>query len=153
MTKLRTRSHPSIPQRHDYKANAGEIFDPVLLPFELAPRCLEELGKIPFIHWHVPPIEDYEMACRIGQEYAAHFVQSLKDDPAGVPNNNLSKIVQGIDFSDESAVKGYWVGFFTELSRYLLKGAQHMDVFGELDKQIAYEESLFAEDDEEGVEA
>jgi hypothetical protein len=149
-SKSRTPSLPSIPKRHDYKANRNKIFNPVLLPFELAPRCLEELGKIPFSHWHVPPIEDYALACRIGQEYAAHFVQSLKDDPAGVPNNILSKIVQDIDFTDKSAKTGYWVGFFTELSRYLLIGAQRIDVFKELDRSIEDDEKRCAAEEEEG---
>ncbi|WP_074976048.1 hypothetical protein [Nitrosospira multiformis] len=143
-------SLPSIPKRHGYKANRNKVFNPVLLPFELAPRCLQELGKIPFSHWHVPPIDDYGLACRIGQEYAAHFVQSLKDDPAGVPNNLLSKIVQDIDFTDKSAKTGYWVGFFTELSRYLLIGAQRIDVFKELDRSIEEDEKACAAEEEEG---
>jgi hypothetical protein len=148
MTKY-APSLPAIPKRYDYKANKGKTFGPVQLPFEHGPKCLEELGRVPFCHWYVPRIDDYELACRIGMEYAAHFVQYLKDDPSAVPNNILGQIVRDIDFDDDSDAKGYWAGFFTELSRYLLKCARRMDVFAELDKQIAKEERIRADLEDE----
>jgi hypothetical protein len=139
-------SLPVIPKRRGYKANRGKVFNPVQLPFERGPRCLEEIESVPFCNWYVPRIDDIGLACRIGQEYAAHFVQNLKDDPSVAPNNILADIVRDIDFEDESDAKGYWIGFFTQLSSYLLKGAQHIDVFAELDKDIAEEERMCADD-------
>lgn len=145
-------SLPNIPKRRNYKANKDKIFQKVLLPFQLAPRCMKEIHTVPFCNWYVPRIDDYHLAVRTGQEYAAHFVQYLKDDPSVAPNNILSDIIRDIDFTDHSAAKGYWVGFFTELSTYLVKGAKRIDVFKELDKSIAEEERHFAElDDEEAA--
>lgn len=139
MTKY-APSLPAIPKRHDYKANKGKIFGPIPLPFEHGPKCIKEIERVPFCYWYVPRIDDYELACRIGMEYAAHFVQYLKDDPSAVPDNILGTIAKDIDFQDDSDAAGYWVGFFTELSRYLLNGARRIDVFAELDKRIAEEE-------------
>ncbi|HVW66020.1 MAG TPA: hypothetical protein VHB01_13515 [Nitrosospira sp.] len=144
MTKY-APSLPAIPKRYDYKANKGKTFGPVKLPFERSPRCIKEIGKIPFCYWYVPRIDDYGLACRIGMEYAAHFVQFLKDDPSAVPNNILGHIMRDIDFEDDSDAKGYWVGFLTELSQYLLKGTKRMDVFAELDKDIAEEKRACAD--------
>lgn len=148
MTKY-APSLPAIPKRHDYKANRGKVFGPVKLPFERSPRCVEELDKIPFCYWYVPRIDDIRLAHRIGQEYAAHFVQYLKDDPAVAPNNILADIVRDMDFEDESDAKGYWIGFFTELSFYLMKGAKRVNVYNELDKRIAEYERLCVENEED----
>lgn len=150
MTKY-APSLPVIPKRHDYKANKGKMFGPVQLPFEHVPKNLNEITSVPFCHWYVPRIDDYGLACRIGMEYAAHFVQYLKDDPSAVPNNILGHIIRDIDFEDDSAASGYWAGFFTELSRYLLKGAKRMDVFAELDKQIEIERASMEETSNEQV--
>lgn len=139
---------PAIPKRHDYKANRGKIFGPVQLPFSRLPKCIKEMESVPCCHWYVPRIDDYELACRIGMEYAAHFVQYLKDEPDAVPNNILGYIARDIDFDDDSDAAGYWVGFFTEISRYLMKGAKRIDVFAELDKQIAKEERACADLDD-----
>lgn len=147
MTKY-SPSLPAIPKRHDYKGNKGKTFGPVQLPFERSPKCIKEIESVPFCYWYVPRIDDYELACRIGMEYAAHFVQYLKDDPSVGHNNILSHIVRDIDFDDESA-KGYWVGFFTEISQYLLQGAKMIDVFKELDKRIAEEGRFCAEYEED----
>src|SRR5450830_531158 len=53
---------------------------------------LSDFEKLPFVYrpkrgfnnssnWHVPPTSSYTRACEIGQEYALHFVQFLKDNP------------------------------------------------------------------------
>ena len=145
-----TPSLPSIPKRcKSYKANRDKVCDVILLPFVQAPTCMKDLEKIPFCNWSVPRIDDYGLACRIGQEYAAHFVQYLKGNPSAALNSVLSDIAQAINFDDDSDAKGYWVGFFTELSQYLLAGAKKIDVFKELDKRLAKEERLCEGDDEE----
>ena len=145
-----TPSLPSIPKRRrSYKANRDKVFDVVQLPFVQAPRCMEDLEKIPFCNWSVPRIDDYGLAIRIGQEYAAHFVQNLKDDPSMASNNILADIARAINFDDDSDAKGYWVGFFTELSYYLMQGAKKIDVFKELDKRLAEEARNCADDDED----
>lgn len=143
-------SLPAIPKRrHNYKANRGKIIDVIPLPFEHGPRSIKEVGRVPFCSWYVPRIDDYGLACRMGQEYAGHFVQYLKDNPESVPNNRLGNIAKDINFEDDSDAAGYWVGFFTELARYLLIGAANMDVFKELDKSIAEDERRCADDEED----
>ena len=145
-----TPSLPSIPKRcKSYKANKNKVFDVILLPFVQAPTRMEDLEKIPFCNWSIPRIDDYGLACRIGREYAAHFVQNLKDDHSVAPNNILADIARAINFDDDSDAKGYWVGFFTELSYYLTQGAKKIDVFKELDKRLAKEERLCEGVDEE----
>lgn len=152
MTKY-SPSLPNIPKRRrSYKINKDKLFQKVLLPFQRAPRCMKEIHEVPFCNWYVPRVDDFHLACRIGQEYAAHFVQYLKDDPSVAPNNILGDIVKDIDFEDQSDAKGYWVGFFTELSFYLTEGVKNIDVFKEMDKRIAECERLSAED-EEGIES
>lgn len=143
-------SLPPIPQRcYSYKANRNKVFDPIPLPFVRLPRCFKEVGEIPVCQWYVPQVDDYGLACRIGQEYAAHFVQYIKDNPESVPNNHLGGIIRAIDFEDESTSKGYWVGFITELSRFLLVGMKRIDVFEELDRGLAEEEKVIAGNDSE----
>ena len=145
-----TPSLPSLPKRRrSYKANIGKVFDVIQLPFVQAPRCMKDIEKIPFCNWSIPRIDDYGLACRIGREYAAHFVQNLKDDPSIAPNNILAGIARAINFDDDSDAKGYWVGFFTELSYYLTQGAKKIDVFKELDKRLVEEAKSCADDDED----
>ena len=145
-----TPSLPSIPKRcKSYKANKDKIFDVILLPFVRAPQCMKDIEKIPFCNWSIPRIDDYGLACRIGREYAAHFVQNLKDDPSMASNNILADIARAINFDDDADAKGYWVGFFTELSYYLMEGAKKIDVYKELDKRLAEEERLCEGDDED----
>lgn len=145
-----TPSLPAIPKRcKSYKANKGKIFGTILLPFVQSPTCMEDIEKIPFCNWYVPRIDDYGLACRIGQEYAAHFVQNLKDDHSVAPNNILADIVKAINFDDDSDAKGYWVGFFTELSYYLMNGAKKIDVFKELDKRLVEDARKCMDDDED----
>jgi hypothetical protein len=145
-----TPSLPSLPKRRrSYKANRDKVFHKILLPFIQAPTRMEDLEKIPFCNWSVPRIDDYGLACRIGQEYAAHFVQNLKDDPSMAPNNILADIARSINFDDDCDAKGYWVGFFTELSYYLMEGAQKIDVFKELDKRLVEAAKNCADDDED----
>jgi hypothetical protein len=98
--------------------------------------------------WHVPSVDDYGIACRIGREYAAHFVQHMKDNPHEAGNNFLGHIAASINFDDESDAKGYWVGFSEHLERFIFMAAKHVDVFDDLDQL----EASFAEQEEDNLE-
>ncbi|ECY9625004.1 hypothetical protein AVH85_10525 [Salmonella enterica subsp. enterica serovar Cerro] len=140
----------TVPARRDYKP---EIKPASLsaLPFVYRPKR----GFKNASNWRVPPTDDYGLACKIGREYAAHFVQYLKDNPCWVGSNTLGHIVAAIDFKDETGAKGYWVGFFSHLERLIHAQAQRMDVFADVDRinayyaEIAAKRALEAETEEE----
>ena len=83
----------------------------------------------------MPAAEDYGVACDIGREYAAHYIQYLKDNPGQLPI--LNYIVSDIDFEDNSNTKGYWVGFISYLDRLLRAQARQLDVFADVDREQA----------------
>ena len=106
------------------------------------------LNELPFVlnesvlrkginRWHVKPIENYTEACKLGNEYAAHFVQYLKDNPNDAGSNLLGIIASDIDFKDETCAKGYWIGFFSYLELQLYKRAKKRNVFRDLVKHRA----------------
>ena len=83
-------------------------------------------------NWHVPPVADYGDACDIGRNFAAHFLQYSKDNPQAM-GSLLGWIASDIDFTDQSASKGYWIGFFSHIQRYLQAGCDFVgDVFDDL---------------------
>jgi len=127
----------AAPSRRDYAAT-------------LVPAPLHEL---PFVargprghpvldSWNVPPIDDYGLACKIGTEYAGHLIQYLKDNPYWVGSNVLASIVASMDFTDESAAKGYRVGFFAHLERALYAYALRANVFAGVDTVLAEYEAV-----------
>lgn len=108
------------------------------LPFVSSSEALSDNRAVNY--WSAPAIDDYAEACMIGKEFAAHFVQYLKDNPAVVASNQLGLIVNDMDFDDTSAAKGYWVGFFSYLERLLYAQAKRMDVFADLEQLKAQHE-------------
>lgn len=139
-TATRTRKptiSQAVPVRRDYAET-------------LVPKPLHDL---PFVArgrrgnpgkdaWSVPPIDDYGLACRIGTEYAGHLIQYLKDNPYWVGSNVLASIVASMDFTDESAAKGYRVGFFAHLERALYAYALRANVFAGVDTVLAEYEAV-----------
>lgn len=120
---------PTIPPRRHYRGS--DQFE--MLPFVERDKDGISIRR----YWHVPPTDDYRLACRIGSEYAAHLVQYLKDNPEHVGIDILGDIVRDIDFGDEGRRKGYWVGFFSHLERILYAQAEHSDPFADLDRFLA----------------
>ncbi|RXZ38149.1 hypothetical protein D9O50_00955 [Oxalobacteraceae bacterium CAVE-383] len=119
--------------RREYKPVDNE-FSFLKLPFV----SRRKHGSQTSSNWSVPLIDDYAQACDIGREYAAHFVQYLKDNPDMCGANSLGHIASNIDFKDESDAQGYWVGFFSHLERIIFAQAQRMDVFDDIDRINAY---------------
>lgn len=118
-----------FPARRNYKAELEEV-SARALPF-VSKQDRSKPGKK---YWDVKPINDYSLACNIGAEYAAHFVQYLKNNPNDVEINLLGSIVEDMDFTDDSGAKGYHVGFFTYLEFLLYKSVKKRKVFHDLDK-------------------
>lgn len=114
-----------------------------------------DMSSLPFVHqdmdpsnWHAPETDDFCEACDRGQEYAARFVKSLRDDPDLVETNVLGLLVSKIDFADQSAKKGYWVGFFSYLERLLYAQGGQMDVMADVRRLNAEAADLRREEDE-----
>lgn len=112
------------------------------LPFAYRPA--KETGEDKRSDWTVPPTSDYGAACEKGRDYAAHLAQYLKENPQWVDSNVLNGIVSDMDFLDESAAKGYWVGFFAEVERMIYSHAKRTDVFVDVARINTYYASLNA---------
>ncbi len=119
--------HNPIRQSHD--SAKPVTFDS--LPFVYRPEVETEDDRR--CDWTVPPIDDYGAACERGRIYAAHLAQYLKENPRCVGSNVLNGIVSDMDFSDKSAAKGYWVGFFAHLERLIYGQAKQIDVFADVE--------------------
>jgi hypothetical protein len=147
---MAAQSLATVPARRDYNPEVKPT-SLSALPFVFRPKR----GFKNASNWRVPPTDDYGLACEIGREYAAHFVQFMKDNPYWVGFNRLGEIVSAIDFKDESGAKGYWVGFFSHLERLIYATAQRIDVFADVDTintyyaEIAAKRALEAETEEE----
>lgn len=97
-------------QRPDYTGKPMSA-----LPFVFrAKRGSKELSS----NWHCPPTDDYGHACRMGKEYAMHFVQWLKHNPDAPPV--LGLIVHDMDTRLGTVGSGYHVGFFEHLESLLM---------------------------------
>ncbi|XTI72730.1 hypothetical protein ACQAYK_01110 [Acidithiobacillus sp. AC3] len=113
-------------------------------------RVAPPLAALPFVTqtrrarnlWAVPPANDYLDACEIGAEYAAHYVQYLKDNPESVGSNLLGHIAADIDFTAPSPQHGYWVGFFSTLEKLVYWAVKDADVYGYVDRLAAQNEEL-----------
>lgn len=133
----RTTSRQAAPPRRDYSAPA--VSTPLReLPFVARRRR----GSTEQLAWDVPPIDSYDVACKIGTEYAGHLVQYLKNNPYWVGSNVLATIVASMDFADEGVAKGYRVGFFAHLERALYAYALRADVFAGVDTVLAEYEAV-----------
>lgn len=62
-------------------------------------------------HWVEPSVDSYKDGCEVGEVYAAHFVQYLRDNPYIVGTGLLSRIIGEMDFDCDVNQKGCWVGF------------------------------------------
>ncbi|KMN81366.1 hypothetical protein VK98_13740 [Chromobacterium sp. LK11] len=89
--------------------------------------------------WQVPPIDDQHAAHLLGREFAGHFIKYLQDNPDDGLRNLLAQIAADIDFSDDSAAKGYWEGFFSLLEQVLALTTSLLDVFDYIDRLNARE--------------
>ena len=117
-----------FPARRDYKPEV--LTTPMSeLPFVNWPG--RKGKKAEHSNWSVPAVDDYVMACNLGREYAAHYIQYLKDNPGCM--SVLGHIAASINFEDRSNTVGCWVGFFEYLERLLIAQARQMNVFEDVD--------------------
>lgn len=116
-----------------------------MIPAENRTRAFEEFSDLPFVNhngpsenwsnWSVPPADDYGEACEAGNYYGACFLQFQLSEPEPVGENVIGVIAKDIDFKDNSAAKGYWVGFFGFIETFSYWGAMHGSVWAFFDRQ------------------
>ncbi|PHV09651.1 hypothetical protein [Chitinimonas sp. BJB300] len=133
---------PSMPDRRLYWTADG-IGRMAWLPFVHMPKRSRRGASM----WKVTPTEDYEVAYPIGTEYAAHFVQFLRDNPARAGGGLLRQIMADADLNDESGARGYLDGFIHYLELLLYHQAHTMDVYGYADQLNASFKRLYHGED------
>lgn len=106
------------------------------LPFVYRPkRGSKELSS----NWAVTPTTDYLHACNMGREYAAHFIQWLRQSDMAC-GNMLGLIVADMAATvapargSEDATHGYAVGFLSYLERLLHHAAGTVDVWRDVEQ-------------------
>jgi hypothetical protein len=110
MAKKQSRPAQPITQHHPFD----------MLPFVASGKR----GRAGILGWDVStqPARDYGEQCEIGTAFAARFVEYLGHHPDAVGSASLGWIAQDIEFNDPT-VRGYWVGFFCALTRFIRRGA------------------------------
>lgn len=88
--------------------------------------------------WSPAKVKNYGEACLLGAEYAAHWLQFVKDGGSGHYVYTLGRIVRDMDFADSSQAKGCIVGFFAHIERVLRGSVQCFDVYQDLDLATAH---------------
>lgn len=134
-------AHQIVPLRTHYRTTTK----PTKLPF--VSRRKQPDGSKPVHFWDVEPVDGYCAGCRLGREYAAHYLQFLQDNSSPSTGALLTDIVRDIDFTDPEQ-KGLWVGFFTFVEKILIDRARTMNVYATLDAQNARYASIGADMDE-----
>ncbi|HEX5277482.1 MAG TPA: hypothetical protein VFW42_07430 [Fluviicoccus sp.] len=106
------------------------------LPFVYRPkRGSKELSS----NWRVTPTTDYAHACNTGREYAAHFIQWLRQSDMAM-GNALGLIVADMAATvapargSDDATHGYAVGFLSYLERLLAHAAESVDVWRDVEQ-------------------
>lgn len=78
--------------------------------------------------WNVPPTDDYGHANDVGRQYAADFVQYLKQNPFWVGSGTLGTLIEDMaQHPRGEAMHGYAVGFFAFLEQLLYVAANSAD--------------------------
>lgn len=82
--------------------------------------------------WHVPQTDDYGHANDVGRQYAADFLQYIKDNPFWVGSNTIGNFVADMAAHPRgTAMHGYEVGFWAALEVILYRAISrenHWDV-------------------------
>lgn len=118
-----------MPTRRDY------------LPAESTP-----IEALPFVvrdadtwhYWRTQTTGNYGMDCDLGREYAAHYLQWLKDNPGEIGGSHLSCIARDINYKSAHS-EGIWLAFFYFLEQQLGERALQIDPFAITDAQLAQE--------------
>ncbi len=129
MSSVSQRSQAASEGRRSYKPELK--YQPLsALPFVYRPgRRARKAQDAQPSNWHVPAADDYSVAYAKGCEYAAHYLQFIKDNPDLQGANTIGAILQDMDYRDNSNNAGYMVGFLCYLERVLYAQSLRMDAY------------------------
>ena len=80
-------------------------------------------------YWQPAEVEDYEAACALGRQYAAHLAQLLKNNQLHIGRGLLHRIARDIDYSDRSHRQGLRLGFFNYLEVLLGLAGRRVNLY------------------------
>ncbi len=141
---LRQQVEALLPAPQSYAYQSDDDFPDTRMPFVNG-----DWEKLNF--WDVPKTDCYNTACVIGQEYAGHYLQYLKEQPSR-HNNILGSIVK--DMRAEGVNGGFAVGFLSYLERILSEWAQDQSIYDRLvqDRESDIKEMLALQETEKQEE-
>ena len=80
--------------------------------------------------WVVPQVHCYAAANATGEQFAADFIQLLKQNPEWAGAGTLGRIARDMYCNGDETSNGVPVGFWSLIERVLIMGAQRIDVYG-----------------------
>lgn len=119
------------------KAAAPRIPTIVRNSFDPSP-C--DWGKLPFVTptnargkrrdmWVNPPVQSYIEGNVTGEQFAADYVQYLKQNPAWVGSGTMGHIAEAMYVTPIAKESGTAAGFWSLIERLLHYSAQHVDAY------------------------
>lgn len=119
---------------------ARRTYEPRLEKATMADLPFTEGGRFgdPLKAWAPSKVTSYGDACLLGMEYAAHWLQFVKDGESGNYVYTLERIVRDMDFADASDAKGCIIGFLAHIERVVRRAVPYIDVYQELDLASAH---------------
>jgi hypothetical protein len=113
--------------RRDYRPGPASFTElPFVADVKVAPRQKRRS------FWNVPKTDDYGHANDVGRQYAADFLQYIKDNPFWVGSNTIGTFVADMATHPRgTAMHGYEVGFWAALEVILYRAISrenHWDV-------------------------
>lgn len=115
---------PTI-QRNTFNAEPCKFTRlPFVADVKTAPRRLRRS------FWAVPDVECTASANALGEQYAADWIQFLKQNPEWIGAATTAKIAREMYTTEANESSAIAVGFWCLIEKVLIAGAQHVDVYG-----------------------
>ena len=110
-------------ERRSFPPRPAPLTDlPFVADIKVAPR------KTRRSFWSVPPTDDYFRACAAGQQFAADYVQYLKENPFRAGSGQTDLIARDMPRHEcGDAMSGYAVGFWSFIEQMLYQAAHQTD--------------------------
>lgn len=141
MTKsARNKSKPLAPKASGVRQTIDSPQQPALprSRYRFIALVTKEI-RLPFVryipgrnhphYWQPEETQDYEEACFLGRQYAAHLAQLLKNNQLHIGRGLLHRIARDIDYSDRSHRRGLQLGFFNYLEVLLGLAGRRLNLY------------------------
>lgn len=99
----------------------------IQLPFVADLKTSPRLKKRCF--WVAPEVQSYAAANVIGEQFAADWIQFLKQNPIWIGAGTTGHIAKDMYCPTTTAAPGVASGFWALIEQILMVGAQHVDVY------------------------